>query len=141
MSEELAVQEVACDSRLRESAADRAPREPRLPGGAAALRPAIHSGQGEGGGWRLVLRGGREGAVHLENAARALQRILTRRDPEHTYVVSVRPWDRDDAGRAASTPAGKPNGSTPAQHPGPVGHWNLAAPSDGANDYRGQETA
>jgi len=30
-------------------------------------------------------------APHLDNAARALERILNRRHPEHVFIVSVEP--------------------------------------------------
>lgn len=49
------------------------------------------------------------GALHLENAARSLRGILARRDPEHVYIVSVRPVERDDAAqRPAAAPVKRP---------------------------------
>ena len=79
--------------------------------------------------------------LHLANAARTLERILNREDPQHVHIVEIRPRQRNDAASGAGATAGKPKVGTVAEHPNAVGNGHARARPDRADGNGGKQAA
>jgi hypothetical protein len=75
--------------------------------------------------------------LHLANAARGLQLILARREPQHVFIVEVGETDRDDARRLPPAPLRQADVRAEGQHPHSIGERGPRAASTRAGDDYG----
>lgn len=79
--------------------------------------------------------------AHLQNAAKTLERILARRNPEHVFSVEVGPRKSDDAAGTTVAPAGQGQVGTEPPDANAVSDGDSLTGSDSPDSHRSEEAA